>query len=225
METATLVRILGGGACLLGILLCAHLARTRWSEFPQAKSVSLGIASLSSIAFHKLLAFVALAAVPAGAVFIAHYHTFQGVHEVGGCGACHVMRPMINDLRDPKSVTLAARHYRNRWIAATQCYECHSDYGLAGDLAAKAEGYRHLARYTSWTYQEPIHSRARFNNQNCLKCHRGTQKFESATSHRTVQSLLEASEMSCLNCHGQAHPSRADRTPGSAAYLRLTEVR
>ena len=225
METATLARILGGAACLLGILLCAYLARRRLSELPEAKTVSLGLASISSIAFHKLMAFVALAVVPAGAVFIAHYHTFEGVHEVKSCGTCHVMRPMINDLRDEKSTTLAARHYRNRWIATTQCYDCHSDYGLAGGLAAKAEGYRHLARYTSWTYEEPIRSRTHFDNRNCLKCHRGTQKFETVTSHQTVQPLLEASEMSCLNCHGRAHPSRAARTPGSAAYVRLTEVR
>lgn len=225
METATLARIVGGSACLLGIILCVRLARTRFGTLPEHQMVSLGIVSISTIAFYKLMAFAALTAVPAASVFVAHYHTFYGVHELKSCGSCHVMRPMINDLRDQKSLTLAARHYRNGWIPKDQCYECHSDYGLAGDLAAKAEGYRHLARYTSWTYKEPIQSRSHFNNQNCLKCHGGRQKFEAVSSHQTVSRFLEAGEMSCLNCHGMAHPSPADRTPGSPAYNRLVDVR
>jgi hypothetical protein len=35
----------------------------------------------------------------------------------------------------------------------------HTDYGLAGTLAAKMEGYRHLARYTTHTYPEPVRLR------------------------------------------------------------------
>jgi hypothetical protein len=29
--------------------------------------------------------------------------------------------------------------------------------------------------------------------------------------------------MICLNCHGQAHPSSLQRTPGSTDYARLME--
>ena len=57
---------------------------------------------------------------------------------------------------EPASDTLAARHFKNHWIPEDQCYECHSDYGLSGDMEAKMEGFRHLARYTTRTYQEPI---------------------------------------------------------------------
>ena len=31
-----------------------------------------------------------------------------------------------------KSETLAAKHYKNRFIRENQCYTCHSDYGVAG---------------------------------------------------------------------------------------------
>jgi hypothetical protein len=134
------------------------------------------------------------------------------------------MRPMVNDMQHAASNTLAARHFKNHWIPQNQCYECHSDYGLNGNLAAKMEGFRHLARYTTRTYQEPITIRGHFNNDNCLKCHQGMPQFEAVKSHQSVRVLLENSAMSCLNCHGQAHPSRAQRTPGAADYTKLMEA-
>jgi hypothetical protein len=159
--------------------------------------------------------------VPAATAGVANYHTFVGVHEVDACNRCHVMRPMVNDMMDPQSDTLAARHYKNRWIPKDQCYSCHSDYGLSGDLAAKMEGFRHLARYTTRTYTEPIQYRGAFDNDNCLKCHLDMPKFKAVTSHHTVKELLGKNEMSCLNCHGLSHPTRAARAPGSADYDRL----
>jgi cytochrome c nitrite reductase small subunit len=131
------------------------------------------------------------------------------------------MQPMATDMRDPESNTLAARHFKNGWIPKDQCFQCHSDYGLAGDLAAKMEGYRHLARYTTATYTEPIVYRGRFPNHNCLKCHDGTPKFEAVQSHQTVRGHLDDDTLSCLNCHGRAHPTRSARTPGSDDYERL----
>jgi len=134
------------------------------------------------------------------------------------------MLPMVNDMEDPASDTLAARHFKNHWIPQDQCYNCHSNYGLHGDLEAIAEGYRHLARYTTWTYTEPVKFRGRFDNADCLKCHGGAPRFEAVRSHQIVASLLTSSAMSCLNCHGRAHPTRAQRTPGSADYGRLMEA-
>jgi nitrate/TMAO reductase-like tetraheme cytochrome c subunit len=162
-----------------------------------------------------------LFAVPAAAVAVANYHTVEGVHGVDSCNRCHVMTPMANDMRDPGSETLAARHFKNGWIPKDQCYQCHSDYGLAGDMRAKMEGYRHLARYTTNTYEEPIKYRGVFHNDNCLKCHDGTPRFTAVPSHSTVHARLADSSISCLNCHGNAHPTREQRTPGHADYDRL----
>ena len=173
--------------------------------------------------FARLVALLALIVLPAGAVFLANYHMFEGVHEVRGCASCHVMLPMVNDMRDPESGTLAARHYKNRWIAEDQCYHCHSDYGLGGSLEAKMTGFRHLARYTTRTYQEPIKARVRFDNKNCLNCHEGTPRFEAVQSHATAHEKLVANQMICLNCHGQSHPTAVQRTPGSSDYARLME--
>ena len=218
-----LVYLFGTLCCLLGIWFCIRTARARFGKLAGAKPVSFWITRLPAESAAKLTAFAALLVMPAGAVFFANYHTFEGVHEVSGCASCHVMRPMANDLRDPDSGTLAARHYKNGWIAENQCYHCHSDYGFSGNLEAKMTGYRHLARYTTHTYREPIRARVRFNNQNCLNCHQGTPTFLAVRSHHTARERLASNQMICLNCHGQAHPTALERTPGSAAYSRLME--
>jgi hypothetical protein len=54
-----------------------------------------------------------------------------------------------------------------------------------------------------------------------MKCHAGMPKFEAVRMHHTVGGDLQSNAMSCLNCHGMAHPSRQARTPGSADYDRL----
>jgi len=219
-----LVYFFGMLFCVMGILLCIRTARTRFGKLGDAPSVSFWITRLPAESAAKLIAFAALIVLPAGAIFTANYHTFEGVHEVSGCASCHAMLPMVNDLHDPNSGTLAARHYKNKWIAENQCYHCHSDYGFSGNVEAKLTGYRHLARYTTHTYTEPIAARVRFNNQNCLNCHHHTPKFEAVQSHHTAADRLASNQMICLNCHGQAHPTSLERTPGSAAYSRLTEA-
>jgi len=221
VDTVDIVRVLGTVCCVVGIVVAFLVGRRRFSELSSERQVSLGNARVSSAALWKMLAFAGIVIMPLAAVSLANYHTFEAVHEVKACGHCHVMRPMINDMHDAHSQTLAARHFRNGWISQNQCYECHSDYGLSGGLAAKAEGYRHLARYTTHTYSEPIVYRGQFSNDNCLKCHRGKTPFEAVKSHHTVDALLGASTVSCTNCHGLPHPSRAARTPGSPQYAEL----
>jgi cytochrome c nitrite reductase small subunit len=223
MEAATLVRLLGTVFCLAGVGLCWKIARTRFNALSPEKQVSVGNARMSQAAFWKLAAFVGVVALPFATVAVANYHTFEGVHQVGSCARCHVMLPMVNDMLNPASGTLAARHFKNRWIPQDQCYGCHSDYGLSGNLQAKMESFRHLARYTTRTYSEPIRMRGRFNNDNCFKCHQGMPQSKAGKSHETAATLLADSSMSCLNCHGQAHPTRDQRTPGSADYANLME--
>ena len=218
------VMVLGTLACLLGVILSIRTARTRFDEAGAArKDVNIGVARVPALVFARLVALMAFIVLPAGAVFLANYHTFEGVHEVRGCASCHVMLPMVNDMRDPTSETLAAVHYKNKWIAEDQCYHCHSDYGLGGGLEAKMTGFRHLARYTTRTYQEPIKARVKFDNNNCLNCHEGTPKWVAVESHVDSHRELAANQMTCLECHGEAHPTAAQRTPGSSDYSRLME--
>jgi cytochrome c nitrite reductase small subunit len=221
MDWITLVRVLGTLVCTLTVVGCWYVASRGSASQPASRTISIGIATLSATAFWKLSAFVTLVALPAAAIAVANYHTFVGIHEVQACSQCHVMRPMVTDLHDVASDTLAARHFKNGYIPTGQCYACHSDYGFSGDMAAKMEGFRHLARYTTRTYHEPIVARIRFDNRQCLKCHQGKTAFEGVHVHHDVIARLASSNMSCLNCHGSAHPTRADRTPGSARYQTL----
>ena len=218
------VMVLGTLACVLGVILSVRTARARFDDVGAArKDVDIGVARVPALAFDRLVALMALIVLPAGAVFLANYHTFEGVHEVRGCASCHVMLPMVNDMRDPGSETLAARHYKNKWIAESQCYHCHSDYGLGGGLEAKLTGFRHLARYTTRTYQEPIKARVKFDNNNCLACHDGTPKWVAVESHVESRKEFVANQVTCLDCHGEAHPTAEQRTPGSTDYPRLME--
>jgi nitrate/TMAO reductase-like tetraheme cytochrome c subunit len=224
-ETAYPVLVLAAGVplCVVGVVLCVRLARVRFGRLSATTEIGIGIAHLSVAAFWKLAAFVGIVAIPVASVGVANWHTFVGTHESAACARCHVMRPMVNDLEDEASYSLASRHARNRWIPKDPCFECHSDYGFGGDVSSKLEGFRHLARYTTQTYTEPIAARARYDNQNCLKCHDGMPKFEAQQSHHTLRERLASSDTSCLNCHGPSHPTRAQRTPGSADYPRLME--
>ncbi|HEX6244434.1 MAG TPA: hypothetical protein VFZ61_26130, partial [Polyangiales bacterium] len=143
----------------------------------RAPAVKLGFVTLSALAFYKLVAFLTLGALPVATATAAHMELLEGAKEVNACGECHVMRPMLNDMFDPRSDSLAARHYKNNFIASEQCYHCHAGYGLTGALDAKLEGYRHLVRYTTGFYEEPTKKRGPFDSASCLSCHASTAKF------------------------------------------------
>lgn len=130
---------------------------------------------------------------------------------VTSCNSCHVMEPFVNDLRDANSPTLAARHFENKWIPKQQCYQCHTTYGVHGTLAAKRDGFRHWLLYVTETYDEPIEYSGSYPNGNCTTCHAGTESFQAVPSHSALQPLLASDEVSCIRCHGPAHPPPPDR--------------
>ncbi len=169
----------------------------------------------------KKAVFPGLIVLPISMVFLANYHVFETSKTVEACQSCHVMKPFATDLKNEESMTLAARHYKNHWIAKDQCYGCHKDYGFNGNFKAKTDGYRHLMRYITKTYKEPIVYRGEFKNSNCLSCHEGTAKFVAVEMHAPILDQFEDESVSCLNCHGRAHPTRLQRTPGSPDYDRL----
>lgn len=169
----------------------------------------------------KKAVFPALMLLPVIMAFMANYHVFETSKTVEACQSCHVMKPFSNDLVNEESMTLAARHYKNNWIPKDQCYGCHKDYGFNGNFKAKTDGYRHLMRYMTNTYPEPIVYRGEFNNANCMSCHENTAKFRTVEMHTPIVAQFEDNSVSCLNCHGRAHPTRLQRTPGSAEYHQL----
>ena len=130
---------------------------------------------------------------------------------VQSCGSCHVMDPFVNDLYDPDSSTLAARHYKNRWISEYQCYTCHTTYGAHGTFEGKRDGFRHWLLFVTQTWDEPITYSGSYPNMNCTACHGGTTAFQDIPSHQALSSKLRADEVSCTSCHGPAHPTPTER--------------
>jgi len=150
---------------------------------------------------------VSIGLVPTMVAFLSFAHGLEGSTTVAACGSCHVMGPYVSDLHNVKSDTLAATHFKNRYIQEHQCYTCHSDYGLAGTLRAKVEGLGHVWRYSTGTYVLPIKIAKPYSNLRCLSCHGQSQKFLNAGGHpkEEIPNLMSGST-SCLECHGPAHP-------------------
>ena len=79
---------------------------------------------------------------------------------------------------------------KNRFILTNQCYECHSDYGLAGTISARLSGVVHVLRYTTGRYMLPIKIAKPYPNSGCLECHGESQRFLS--SRREVAGWVAA---------------------------------
>ncbi len=198
LEFSTIARIFG--IAIASIVLIGLIAIALWKK-------SVGLGSIVSFTSAKVVLLILLFAFPMASVGTANYFLFEDTKRVDSCAQCHVMRPMVDDMRDPKSQTLAARHYKFHWIQKDNCYQCHTDYGLHGNVQAKMDGARHLLKYVTRTYDEPIAYRKRaYNNSNCLQCHEGVAAWEAVFSHQVLRDRLKRSETSCTSCHGVPHP-------------------
>jgi cytochrome c nitrite reductase small subunit len=154
--------------------------------------------------------FVAVGLVPMMVAFLSFSHGLESSTTVNACGSCHVMTSFVADLQNVTSDTLAATHFKNRYIQERHCYTCHSDYGLAGTIRAKFDGLGHVWRYTTGTYEQPIKIARPYPNVRCLGCHGASQKFLKSAGHpnETLPDLM-GGKTSCLDCHAPAHPAQA----------------
>jgi len=153
-----------------------------------------------------------LAVLPVVVIFFGYTQGFTGMESVSACGGCHVMTSHVADMQDPQSESLAAAHFKNRYIRENQCYTCHSDYGLLGTVSAKMDGIGHVYHYVTGTYERPIKIRHPFSNVRCFECHAGSQKFLKSPGHPAeIQPQLASGEVSCLTCHAPAHTPKEAR--------------
>lgn len=137
---------------------------------------------------------------------------------VESCATCHVMDPFVNDLYDSESSTLAARHFKNKWIPEYQCYTCHTTYGAHGTFEGKRDGFRHWLLYVTGTYPDPIRFAGSYPNKNCTACHGATPAYDQVPGHHALTNELAADEVSCTSCHGPAHPVPAEREAVAAHH-------
>ena len=152
----------------------------------------------------KAMLFGAILVLPVMVVFLATAHGMDESMTVEACGACHAMEGHVADLRNPKSDSLAAIHYKNRYIQTNQCYTCHSDYGMFGTVSAKMEGLGHVYHNITDSYEKPIKIRKPYSNVRCFGCHFGAANFVAKHDKDMIPDLVSGKN-SCLDCHGPAH--------------------
>src|SRR5262249_55815837 len=81
------------------------------------------------------------------ATWIGYLHTLDVSQEVAFCGSCHeTMSPLVAAL-DEDNGTLASFHWRKGAVSHIDaCFQCHSGYGIWGELDAKVSGINHMVR-------------------------------------------------------------------------------
>lgn len=167
---------------------------------------------------YRWLLLIGLLVLPAFALLGATGSMFEEMKTVDACNSCHVMNEFVDDMRDPRSASLAARHFRSGAIPSKQCYSCHTGYGIFGTMESKRDGFRHWLLYVTRSWEEPITFKGSYPNSNCLDCHSGSPAFREVPSHRALREPLEGDEMGCFTCHGVPHPLRPERAGTRAAH-------
>ncbi len=200
LTAAELLRGLGLAAALTALLLLVVV------EFVCRPRLRLGT-------YHWLLLY-GLFVLPTVAVLGTTAMVLEETKKVESCATCHVMHAFVNDLRNPASETLAARHFRNKWIPREQCYTCHTTYGAHGTFQAKRDGLRHWWLYVTKSWKEPVRYKGTYPNGNCLACHGATPKFDGEATHEAIAAELASNETSCVTCHGPVHPEPEQRHSG-----------
>jgi cytochrome c nitrite reductase small subunit len=131
---------------------------------------------------------------------------FERAERVEFCASCHLtMISYVNDMTNPASESLAALHYKNRYIPSNQCYVCHTSYGMFGTVEAKMSGMTDTYRYYTRTYKLPIKMRHPYPNHDCLKCHAEAVKWQK--QHADFKEDLFTEKAHCLDCHGANNPA------------------
>jgi cytochrome c nitrite reductase small subunit len=156
----------------------------------------------------KELLVLPLLVLPPAIVFFGYSYGIERSKSIGSCGSCHIMKPYLADLQNADSSTLAATHYKNRYIQEHHCYTCHTDYGMFGTVQAKMAGLGHVYRNVTGRYSLPLKIAHPYPNSRCLACHAQSQKFRKSEGHpKEDLPKLFSGETSCIDCHGPAHPT------------------
>jgi nitrate/TMAO reductase-like tetraheme cytochrome c subunit len=144
--------------------------------------------------------------IPLISALVGTVLVLERAKQVEFCASCHLaMKPYVDDLKNAPSNSLAALHYKNRYIPSNQCYECHTSYGLHGTFQAKLSGMIDTYKYYTDTYRLPIRMRNSYRNDDCLKCHAGSAKWEPR--HEDVREALLAGRTTCMECHAENNPA------------------
>jgi nitrate/TMAO reductase-like tetraheme cytochrome c subunit len=149
---------------------------------------------------------VSVCVLPSVSVLFGTVLVFERAERIEFCGSCHAaMNPYVADMQNATSPSLAAVHYRNRYIPRDQCYVCHTSFGLFGTMQAKIAGVQDVRKYYLGSFQGPIRMREPYQNDECLKCHGDAVRWTSA--HSRVRDDALGGRTRCMDCHGKDHPA------------------
>jgi cytochrome c-type protein NapC len=156
----------------------------------------------------KILAFVALFALPILCSFVGTSEHMDRSKQTTFCLSCHIMEPYGLSLHvdDPKYIPAA--HFQNHRIPTEEaCYTCHEDYVLYGGIRAKWRGLHHVYVQYLGTPMNPIRLYVPYNNRECLHCHVGARSFGESPTHIALHSDIVSNTVSCLTsgCHDTVH--------------------
>jgi hypothetical protein len=147
-----------------------------------------------------------VAIIPIAASGLGTVLVFERAEKVDFCASCHLtMQPFVDDLKNSKSESLAAVHYKNRYISDDQCYVCHTSYGIFGTVEAKKEGMIDVYKYFTHTFKLPVKLRHPYQNGDCLKCHAGSVKWLGV--HDDFKAGIFAGDLHCMDCHADKNPA------------------
>ena len=160
----------------------------------------------------KWMLFLGICLLPAPVMFLSTAVGLEQSKNVQFCMSCHVMKPFTDDLMNPASKTLAAIHFKNRYIQREHCYRCHTDYGILGTMDAKMQGLGHIWKAGTGSYTLPIKMTKPYNFGICLDCHAESAKFNKQAAHDGVVGEFAAGKGNCLECHDSPHPPPETRS-------------
>lgn len=165
----------------------------------------------------RWLLFLGICVFPVPVTFLSSGIGMEASKEVEFCGSCHrPMGPFVDDMRNPRSDTLAAIHYKNWYIQGEHCWTCHSDYGIAGTTQAKMTGLLHITKVTFDAWEAPIKLYGPYKWTTCLGCHAKSALFKAPRgkedAHEGVLAEVLGGGIGCTECHEMAHPPRSQRT-------------
>lgn len=185
------------------LLVAASFGVFLWIRLPQLAKAHGG----------RVLLMMSLLVLPVLLMGIGVTQSLRQSQDKEFCTSCHEMQVYDTSLRIDDPEYIPAVHYQNRLVPhETACYTCHTDYTLYGDLSAKFTGFKHVLVHFFGDVPEPgeIELYSPYPNDNCLKCHRGSRRFEKKSSHKedglTIEALY-ANEKSCIadGCHDRIH--------------------
>lgn len=175
--------------------------------------IAVGLLVLVRGRLPDLLSFSGVLLLPIFAYVVGDLHLLEMSKKVEFCGSCHeTMSPIVEAMRSDTEY-LSSFHYRRGAVPhESACYRCHSGYGLLGDTKAKTAGVMHMVRTITRSYEFPLQKVGTFDIQSCLDCHAQAAPFRAQEAHQDPD-LQQALIAGEMGCTGACH---ADPHPPEA---------